>query len=121
MLITLTLTNNCNLACNYCYEKHNSDTMTFDTAVAIINKELQLNASEAVEIDFFGGEPFLSFDLIRKIVDYICPKKQIEKRNIHCFVSTNGTLVHGEVQEWLRFHKEIISCGLSADGTKKNA
>ena len=39
--ITLTITHSCNLNCSYCYEKHkNSKRMTFDTAINIVEKEL---------------------------------------------------------------------------------
>lgn len=118
--ITITLTQACNQSCVYCYEHHKSDRqMAFDTAKEIIDRELAVGDVdyERLEFDLFGGEPFLAFDLLCEVTDYICEKKG--KRNCVVFASTNGTLVHGEVQNWLRGHADCFVCGLSLDGTRK--
>lgn len=116
--VTITLTQACNLACTYCYERHKSSKkMDFATAKQIIDWELGNSSGvEAFEFDLFGGEPFLVFDLIEQITEYICENKE----DIPCtiFATTNGTLVHGEVQEWLKKHKCCFVCGLSLDGTR---
>ena len=72
--VTLTLTQSCNLACSYCYEHNKSkNVMTFQTAKAIIDREIAKSKEfENIEFDLFGGEPFLEFNLIQEIVDYIC-------------------------------------------------
>ena len=117
--VTLTLTQSCNLACTYCYEHHKSkERMCVETAKAIIDHEFAHNAGfDGFEFDLFGGEPFLAFDLIKEITEYVCQKKG----NIPCtvFATTNGTLVHGEVQDWLRAHSGCFVCGLSLDGTRE--
>lgn len=116
--VTLTLTQACNLSCTYCYEHHKSNRrMSVETAKSIVDYELKNFADfEGIEFDLFGGEPFLAFDLVREITDYICSKKG----DIPCtvFATTNGTLVHGEVQDWLREHVGCFICGLSLDGTR---
>lgn len=111
--VTLTLTQACNLSCTYCYEHHKSNRrMSVETAKSIVDYELKNFADfEGIEFDLFGGEPFLAFDLVREITDYICSKKG----DIPCtvFATTNGTLVHGEVQDWLREHVGCFICGLA--------
>lgn len=117
--ITITLTQSCNLACSYCYEQNKSSAkMDFAIAKQIIDKEFSDTTDvDEFEFDLFGGEPFLEFDMIKQITEYICEKKQ----NIPCtiFATTNGTLVHGEVQEWLKQHACCFVCGLSLDGTRE--
>ena len=117
--VTLTLTQSCNLACSYCYEHNKSkNVMAFQTAKAIIDREIaESKEFENIEFDLFGGEPFLEFNLIQEIVDYICTKKN-EKKDCMAFITTNGTLVHGEVQRWLKERTGCVVCGLSLDGTK---
>ena len=117
--VSLTLTQNCNLSCSYCYEHHKSlRTMDFQTAKKIIDMEFASRESDvtAFEFDLFGGEPFLEFPLIKEITEYICSKKGELPCTI--FATTNGTLVHGDVQDWLAAHKQCFICGLSLDGTK---
>lgn len=118
-VVTLTLTQNCNLKCSYCYEHHKSKaTMSFETAKKIIDEELnRAKDDEEIEFDLFGGEPFLEFPLIKQITEYLCHRKK--KAKCQLFASTNGTLVHGEVKEWLQQHRGCFVCGLSLDGTRE--
>lgn len=117
--ITITLTHNCNLACTYCYEHHKSkDIVSFDIARKIIDYELtHVKKGVGLEFDLFGGEPFLEFDLIKKITNYVCENKG----DTPCilFATSNGTLIHGEIQDWLIEHKGCFVCGLSLDGNKE--
>lgn len=114
--VTITLTEACNLDCTYCYENHKSkNKISIETLKDIVKKEMTSdNEYNAVEFDLFGGEPFLEFDKIKEIYDYILTLDSDKKYIL--FASTNGTLVHGEVKEWLRTHPYFM-CGLSYDGT----
>lgn len=114
--VTLMLTENCNLNCIYCYESHNKGKMSIETAIRIIQKEMkEIEDTELLIIDFFGGEPFLEFNNIKTIYNYI--ESNFKDKNWICFTTTNGTLVHDEVQDWLVKRKENFICGLSLDGT----
>lgn len=117
--VTLTLTQDCNLACSYCYEQHKSkNTMSFKTAKDIIDREIAGSTDfESIEFDLFGGEPFLEFGLIQEIVEYLCTKK--DEKDCIAFITTNGTLVHENVQQWLAKRTSCLICGLSLDGTKE--
>ncbi len=116
--IMLTITEHCNLACKYCYEKNKSlRTMSYETAIDIIEKELTANDDfNYCEIQFFGGEPFFEFELIRNICEYIWTKEW--PKDYLCFATTNGTLVHGEIQEWLYDNRDKFTCALSLDGNR---
>lgn len=116
--VTLTLTQFCNLNCVYCYENNKSTkVMDFDTAKRIIDYESEnIGDYEGIEFDLFGGEPFTEFDLIKQITEYTCQKFKEFPHTI--FLTTNGTLVHGEIQEWLKKHEHCVVCGLSLDGTR---
>ena len=116
--VTLTVTEACNLNCSYCYENHKSKKrMNLETAKRILDYELNLDDGfKGVTIDFFGGEPFLEFDLIRSVSEYLWSNDY--KKPYTIFVSSNGTLVHGEIQSWLAKHKDRFSVGLSFDGNE---
>ena len=116
--ITLTLTRSCNLNCSYCFENHKSNKkMNMSMIESILDKELVDPAFDEFEIDLFGGEPFLEFGLIKQTVEYVL-KKFIGTKLIFC-ITTNGTLVHGEIQDWLVKYKDWVICALSLDGTKR--
>lgn len=117
--IMLTLTESCNLNCSYCYEHNKSNRkMSFEIAKKILDYEFGLDDGfPEIEIDLFGGEPFLEFELIKQIHRYVYSIKS-DKRRI-CFTTTNGTLIHGEIKEWLRKYKDTFCVGLSLDGTKR--
>ncbi|MBQ2714707.1 MAG: radical SAM protein [Clostridia bacterium] len=114
--LTLIVTERCDLSCIYCYEHNKSARqMTFEEAKAIIDKELVNLDKYQYSIEFFGGEPFLNFELIEQVVDYVTSNY---KGDYYFFATTNGTQVHGQIQEWLRKHRDIFIAGLSLDGNK---
>ena len=51
-------------------------------------------------VTFMGGEPFLAFRLIKQIVAYV--DEEYRTRKVSYTVVTNGTLVHGEIQDWIK-------------------
>ena len=95
--ITLELTERCNMRCKYCiyhdgqggYREFGSNEMTFEIAKLAIDDLIKHSADEkSIFVSFYGGEPLLRFDLIKKCVDY-CEK--IESKNISYAITTNGT------------------------------
>lgn len=118
-VITITLTQSCNLDCTYCYENHKSNKwMSAEQACEIILKEVsKIGKETSIEIDLFGGEPFVKFDTIKSIVEYV--EQNLKDYNLILFASTNGTLLNEERKQWLKEHTHILQCGLSYDGTPK--
>lgn len=115
--LSFVVTHQCNLNCVYCYESQRDNQQADPNFIKQTIAEY-LNNETLVEvfIDFFGGEPWLKFELIKDVCEWTW--NQSWKNKYHFHTSTNGTLVHGEIQEWLRSNKHRFSCGLSLDGTK---
>ncbi len=116
--LTLIIVEECNLNCTYCYEKHKKNSkMTFETAKEIIDKEfINISDNDYLQIEFFGGEPFLNFKLIKDVVNYV--EKNYPKHAIYN-TTTNGTVITDEVKTWLYEHKHHFFAALSLDGTKE--
>lgn len=117
--IMLLVTENCNLNCVYCYEhQKNNKVMSFSMAKDILDKQLsKCDPKAPVVIEVFGGEAFANFKLIKEIEEYV--SSQYSHLHVMYETTTNGTLVHGEVQEWLLEHKDQFFIALSLDGTKE--
>ncbi len=114
--LTLIVTERCDLSCVYCYEHNKSAAqMTFEAAKEIIDKEFRNLDTYDYTVEFFGGEPFLNFELIKQVVEYVVANY---KEGYHFFATTNGTQVHGAIQDWLIEKKNIFTVGLSLDGNK---
>jgi len=114
--ISLFLTNNCNLRCNYCYEKnqHKVNNMSEEIAKLSINFLLSNLCENTVPvISLFGGEPLLNFELI----EFIC--KYLESHEVPCKFSltTNGTIMNDKIHSLLNYHD--IKVMLSLDGGKE--
>ena len=93
--------------------------MSFSTAQTIIRKEFEAVGSsseyDSLRIEFFGGETFLEFDSLRQIVEWV----QSEEWPVpyRFFATTNGTILTDSMKDWLRSKKDILTVGLSFDGT----
>ena len=132
--VTFQVTDDCNLACTYCYQIHKGKRrMSFETAKKFadllisgekgfydyINPEI----SPAIIIDFIGGEPFLEIDLIDRICDYIM-EQLIEKHHpwaMNCMFSicSNGVLYdEPNVQKFLHKWRNRLSFSVTIDGDK---
>ena len=114
--LMLTITNQCNLKCIYCYEgKKDTQRMHISTAQRIISERIQKFGNEALEVDFHGGEPFVNFNLIRELCEWCW--KEYPSHQIKFFTTTNGTILTEEIREWLVKNKNRFAVALSLDGT----
>jgi uncharacterized protein len=126
--ITFCVTEDCNLACTYCYMtgKNQKKKMSFEVAKKAIDyifNNLEYFSEKSVIWDFIGGEPFLEIDLIDKICDYL--KLKMFKENPSWFdsyrfsFSSNGLLYSTEkVQKFIKKNYSHLSIGISIDGNK---
>ena len=121
--LTLQVTQQCNLRCEYCtysgiYNRnrtHSSKRMSWEVAKKSIDFFLKRNiAISEIVIGFYGGEPLLEFDLIKKCVKYA--KQQVEGKTIVFNMTTNGTLLNDEIVDFLVEHDFKLS--ISLDGSK---
>lgn len=117
--VYITTNYTCNLNCVYCYEKDKSNKDTFDLEQAkkTLSSVLSKKTEEGVTIDFHGGEPFLSFKKIRELCEWAWSQNFPER--FLFFATSNGTLIHGELKEWLFSNKDRFVVGLSLDGTRE--
>ena len=121
-MLTLQVTQNCNLRCDYCiysgkYEtrQHDKKNMSFETAKKAIDYVLMHSIeSENLSIGFYGGEPLLEIGFLECCIAYILAKGK--NRKILFSVTTNGTLLTSEVYE--RLTRSNISISISLDGPK---
>lgn len=111
------LTERCNLNCNYCFvrdrEMKKDDDISFATIKRGVDLLASLNQKEDIEIQFFGGEPLLKWDLILKTVDYI--DKLINKgeiNNVYYGITTNGILINRGKSRFLKKYNFLISVSL---------
>jgi len=109
----LNITHNCNLRCKYCYA---GDKVNRPMDAATAKQAIDFLADQAdggCVVTFFGGEPLLEFDLIRKIVEYSRDKHD---RRVQFRMSTNGTLIRPHVLDY--FKENGLYFVLSIDGSK---
>lgn len=122
-MITLQVTQVCNLRCDYCVYSgnyvnrgHASKRMDIETAQKAVDFLINRSAdSPVVSIGFYGGEPLLEFDLIRKVVEYAIG--EYNGKEIAFNITTNGTLLNEKVVEF--FLKHDIRITVSLDGPKQ--
>lgn len=119
MQISLIITESCPLACNYCYEIHKANQkMTFEKAKEHIDREFaELDEDAEINIEFFGGEPFLNFELIEQVVDYV--EEQYPKRMVTYNTTTSGVILTEHIKKWLSEHRRHFYAALSLDGVKE--
>ena len=131
LTLTFQVTEDCCMACTYCYQNNKSkNKMNFDIAQKIIDNLLEnddyynTHNIKFIILDFIGGEPFMEIELISKIVDYFI-LKCIE--NNHRFLyrfkismASNGLLYFDEkVQNFIKKNKDFLSLTISIDGNKE--
>ncbi len=121
-MCSLMVTHACNLNCVYCFEKFKtSKMMTFETAQNILKKEfddypkIQTEGSR-MGIDFMGGEPLINFDVIKRVYEWT--KSLNLPFNIVFSVTTNGTLLDTEKQEWFAQNAKDFRLVMSVDGNE---
>lgn len=116
-LVMLMVTENCNLDCAYCYERNKTKkTMNIEVAKAAVEYEfLNSDGFDEIEFDLFGGEPTLRKRFVKELVGWT--RAQDFPKPFVFFLQTNGTLVHGDFQDWLLANRRYIQVGFSLDGT----
>ena len=70
-----------------------------------------------LEVDFFGGEPLMNWDVVKELVAYARTQEKIYNKNFRFTLTTNGMLIDDEVIEFA--NKEMSNVVLSLDGRKE--
>jgi uncharacterized protein len=120
--LCLHMAHTCNLKCSYCFAgdgEYSGGTklMPFHVAKKAIDLLLTKSGSKKnVEIDFFGGEPMLNFDVIKKTVEYAHEQQKKYNKEVHFTITTNGTILDEDSLEFINDNMDNVV--ISIDGRK---
>lgn len=118
----LNVSHDCNLRCEYCFAgKGDYDqgrmVMSLETGKRAIDFLLaHSQGRENLEVDFFGGEPLMNFDVVRGVVDYARSKEAEYGKNFRFTITTNGLLLTDDKIDYI--NREMSNVVLSLDGRK---
>lgn len=115
-LVELLLTEKCNLACGYCLAgaSQRLPHMSEEVARRTVDRAFAIDHEDGITFEFSGGEPFLRYPVMRRLVDYIHEHTERRGRSAYVALQTNGTLLDEERVQWMSEHQIIV--GLSLDG-----
>ena len=113
----------CNLNCSYCFAsqgKYHGDRalMSFEVGKQALDFLIANSGSRRnLEVDFFGGEPLMNFDVVKQLVAYARSREAESKKNFRFTLTTNGMLIDDDVIEFA--NREMSNVVLSLDGRKE--
>ncbi|MDD4716342.1 MAG: thioether cross-link-forming SCIFF peptide maturase [Oscillospiraceae bacterium] len=121
--LCLHIAHDCNLACKYCFAGKGEyqgarSLMSFEVGRQALDFLIaQSGTRKNLEVDFFGGEPLMNFDVVKQLVAY--GRSQEAKKNIsfHFTLTTNGILLDDEIMEFA--NREMNNVVLSIDGRRE--
>lgn len=119
----LHVSHDCNLRCAYCFASQgdfHGDRMMMDleTGKKALDFLLENSGNRYnLEVDFFGGEPMMNFDVVKQLVDYGREREKEYNKHFRFTMTTNGVLLNDENIEYL--NREMANVVLSLDGRKE--
>lgn len=117
------IAHDCNLACKYCFaeegEYHGRRAMmSFEVGKKALDFLVANSGSRVnLEVDFFGGEPLMNWDVVKQLVEYGRSLEEPNHKKFRFTLTTNGVLLNDEIMEYL--NKEMSNVVLSLDGRKE--
>ena len=118
--LCLHIAHDCNLACKYCFaeegEYHGRRAlMSFEVGkkaldFLIANSGNRIN----LEVDFFGGEPLMNWNVVKQLVEYGRSQEKEHNKKFRFTLTTNGVLLNDEIMEFC--NREMSNVVLSLDG-----
>jgi uncharacterized protein len=121
--LCLHIAHDCNLKCGYCFaeegEYHGARSlMSFEVGKKAIDFLIGASGNRKnLEIDFFGGEPTLNFDVVKQIVAYARDVEKEHNKNFRFTLTTNGVLLNDEMIAYI--NETMQNVVLSIDGRKE--
>ena len=121
--LCLHIAHTCNLNCSYCFAsqgKYHGDRalMSYEVGKRALDFLIENSGSRHnLEVDFFGGEPLMNFDMVKKLVAYCREQEKIHNKNFRFTMTTNGVLIDDDVIDFC--NKECHNVVLSLDGRKE--
>lgn len=121
--LCLHIAHDCNLKCKYCFaeegEYHGKRSlMSFEVGKKAIDFLIENSGNRKnLEVDFFGGEPLMNFDVVKQIVEYAKGIEKDKGKNFRFTITTNGVLLDDEILDYI--NKNMHNVVLSLDGRKE--
>jgi len=121
--LCLHVSHTCNLTCDYCFAQagkyHGTEAlMPFETGRRALDFLIESSGSHRnLEVDFFGGEPLMNWQVVKDLVAYAREKEKEYGKNFRFTLTTNGVLVDDEVFAFA--NREMANVVLSLDGRKE--
>lgn len=121
--LCLHVAHDCNLKCKYCFAQEGE----YHGKRSLMNIEIGKKAIDFLinnsgkrknlEVDFFGGEPLMNFEVVKEIVNYARQKEKQHNKNFRFTITTNGILLNDEIQKFI--NQNMHNVVLSLDGRKE--
>ena len=121
--LCLHVSHTCNLNCSYCFAsqgkyKGERALMSFEVGKRAFDFLIENSGTRRnLEVDFFGGEPLMNWDVVKQLVAYARSIEKEKGKNFRFTLTTNGILIDDEVIDFL--NKEMSNVVLSLDGRRE--
>jgi len=121
--LCLHVAHTCNLNCSYCFAsqgKYHGDraVMSYEVGKQALDFLMENSGTRRnLEVDFFGGEPLMNFQVVKDLVAYARSVEKEKGKNFRFTLTTNGVLVDDDVIQWA--NRECSNVVLSLDGRKE--
>ena len=121
--LCLHIAHTCNLNCDYCFAsqgKYHGEraVMSFEVGKRALDFLVENSGSRRnLEVDFFGGEPLMNFDVVKELVAYARSIEKEKNKNFRFTLTTNGVLIDDDVIDFA--NREMSNVVLSLDGRKE--
>ncbi|MBQ4349374.1 MAG: thioether cross-link-forming SCIFF peptide maturase [Clostridia bacterium] len=121
--LCLHVAHSCNLNCAYCFAsqgKYQGERalMSFETGKRALDFLIENSGTRRnLEVDFFGGEPLMNWDVVKKLVEYARSIEKEKGKNFRFTLTTNGVNIDDDVIEFS--NREMSNVVLSLDGRKE--
>jgi uncharacterized protein len=121
--LCLHVSHTCNLNCSYCFAsqgKYHGERalMSYEVGRAALDFLVRSSGSRRnLEVDFFGGEPLMNFDVVKRLVAYARGLEKEHNKNFRFTLTTNGVLIDDDVIDFA--NREMSNVVLSLDGRRE--
>ncbi|HEX3076996.1 MAG TPA: thioether cross-link-forming SCIFF peptide maturase [Lachnospiraceae bacterium] len=121
--LCLHIAHDCNLACRYCFAeegeyKGHKELMSYEVGKQALDFLIENSGSRRnLEVDFFGGEPLMNWQVVKDLVKYGREQEKLHGKNFRFTLTTNGVLLDDDIMEFA--NKEMANVVLSIDGRKE--
>ena len=121
--LCLHIAHSCNLNCSYCFASQGRyhgerALMSYETGKRALDFLVENSGTRRnLEVDFFGGEPLMNFDVVKKLVEYARNIEKEKNKNFRFTLTTNGVLIDDDVIDFA--NREMSNVVLSLDGRRE--